>query len=386
MTDGVSYAGLAAMLSTGGTSVSLGRQTGPGYSVWKNLNLYSDPGYYTSGMDPSRPSNANPWGNYQNAFAASQWDVLTIQPTDHRFYRDVVDEGLETERDEAEIPNDMGFLRVMAANNPNGQVFVYSRAARRTDILADGTPTGLPFDYSTEWMKTYDESAESNLAFFSRSAVRQLMPKLRAAQADDSATDALPAVKLIPVGVVKDRGAEHIQGTDSTLIGKHVGQCDRMVDVRRTLQVLATLVAVLVRSKCDCANEHAWRVFGRFHFTSPRMPAGPRCCPYCFAAACLDIQLLRCRNLFSRAARCSTSVCRVNAIRAHSSLPTENWTRFSDIFSSVNSSICRIKDRRVNTPSGTPVLNSASPVNTMAELTEPSGRKSSSRATSRQCL
>src|SRR3954469_19766219 len=52
MTDGVRYNGLTALLGRDGSSVTLGRQTGPGYSQAYNLNLR--PGYWTSGADPAR--------------------------------------------------------------------------------------------------------------------------------------------------------------------------------------------------------------------------------------------------------------------------------------------------------------------------------------------
>lgn len=198
MTDGVNYAGLAALLSRGGTSVSLGRQTGPGYSQWQNFNLV--PGYNSSGINPANPADTNPYGKYTTAFANKQWDILTLQLHERRLFNDIYNPGTPTEHNEAEIPATLNFLRLMAANNPKGQVFIYSRAARRTDINADLTPTGQPFDYSAEWLKAYDDSAANHLAFFSRSAVTQTMPLIRTAAANDSATASLPKVKLIPVG------------------------------------------------------------------------------------------------------------------------------------------------------------------------------------------
>lgn len=199
MTDGVSYAGLAALLgSNGETSVTLGRQTGSGFTQYANLNLQS--GYLTSGIDPARTTAVNPFGNYQSAFAARPWDVLTIQPHERRFAKDVYGKGTPAEHDEAELLSSMAFLRTMAASNRNGQVYVYSRAARRTDVTSDLTPTGKPFDYSAEWLRSYNDTATGNLPYFSRSAVQQFMPLLRNAQAADAATAVLPKVKLIPVG------------------------------------------------------------------------------------------------------------------------------------------------------------------------------------------
>ena len=56
-----------------------------------------------------------------------------------------------------------------------------SRAARRTDVNSDLTPTGQSFDYSTEWLKQYNDAGTSGLPYFSRSYVQQLMPLLRQA-------------------------------------------------------------------------------------------------------------------------------------------------------------------------------------------------------------
>ncbi|MDB5324813.1 MAG: hypothetical protein JWM57_382, partial [Phycisphaerales bacterium] len=197
LTDSVNYAGLAALLGRDGTSVSLGRQAGPGYSIAQNYNLVK--GYFTSGIDPADANNSNPFGNYHNAFEHFPWDVLTLQPGDRRLLKDTYDVGQPTEHEEAEVPNAMAFLRVMAANNPNGQVFLYSRPTRRTDINEDLTPTGNPFDYSTLWLRAYDEAAQ-HPAFIDRSAMQQLVPLLRSAQAADPTTASLPPVKLIPVG------------------------------------------------------------------------------------------------------------------------------------------------------------------------------------------
>ncbi|HEX8325846.1 MAG TPA: SdrD B-like domain-containing protein [Tepidisphaeraceae bacterium] len=198
MTDGVNYGGLATLLARGGASVSIGRQTGSGYSQYANLSLRPD--YVTGGVDPARPGNGNPWGNYKNAFTTGTWDVLTIQPHDRRLRRDVYNTGTPQEHDEGELPNSMSFLRVMAKNNPKGQVYVYARAARRTDLTTTNEPTGKPFDYSTEWLKTYNDTAPSNLPYFTRSRMTQFMPMLRDAQKADAATAGLPPARLIPVG------------------------------------------------------------------------------------------------------------------------------------------------------------------------------------------
>ena len=195
LTDSVNYAGLAALLGRDGSSVSIGRQAGPGYSIAMNYNLQK--GYFTTGIDPAHPENTDPFGNYHNAFNHFTWDTLTLQPGDRRLQKDLYSQ--PTPHDEAEVPNAMAFLRVMAANNPNGQVFLYSRPTRRTDINEDLTPTGNPFDYSTLWLRTYDEAAV-HPAFIDRSAMQQLMSLLRSAQAADPTTAGLPPVKLIPVG------------------------------------------------------------------------------------------------------------------------------------------------------------------------------------------
>lgn len=196
LTDGISYAGFTSLLQRDGAKVSLGRQTGSGYSQYDNLSLRA--GYATTGVDPARPGNVNPWGNYQNAFSTGTWDALTIQPHDRRLLSDPYSQ--PTPHDEAEVPNGMQWLKIMAANNAKGQVYVYSRPARRTDVLEDGkTPTGVSFDYATEWAKTYTES-DAHPNFLTQSRTLQIMSRLRKAAAADSATKGLPPVRLIPVG------------------------------------------------------------------------------------------------------------------------------------------------------------------------------------------
>ena len=196
LTDGINYSGFATLLQRDGAKVSLGRQTGSGFSQYANLTLQT--GYHTSGVDPARPSDADPWGNYQQAFAAGTWDVLTIQPHDRRVISDPY--GEPTPHDEAEVPVGMSWLKVLAKNNAKGQAFVYSRPSRRTDVEEDGvTPTGQSFDYATEWSKTYNE-ADAHPNFLTQSRTLQIMSRLRKAAAADSTTKGLPPVRLIPVG------------------------------------------------------------------------------------------------------------------------------------------------------------------------------------------
>ena len=143
MTDGVRYNGLVAMLGRNGAPVSLGRQTGPGYAQAYNLNL--KPGYFTSGADAAQPGKLDPWGNYQNAFAATPWDALTLQLNDRQILNDGDPKDPASTQNQAEVPISIEFMKRFAANSPNGQVFAYSRPVRRTDLNDDGTPSGIAF-------------------------------------------------------------------------------------------------------------------------------------------------------------------------------------------------------------------------------------------------
>jgi len=198
ITDGINYSGLAALLGLDGGGVSLGRQTGSGFTQAMNLDLAS--GYLTGGIDPARPSNGNPWGNYQQAFAADSWDALTLQPQERRLLTDIYNAGTAAQQNEAEVPISIAFMEAFAGNNPTGQVFMYERPARRDDVNADLTPTGDTEHYSSTWLETYDDDAITNLPWASRSYFTQLMPLLRSAQAADATTTDLPPVKIIPVG------------------------------------------------------------------------------------------------------------------------------------------------------------------------------------------
>ena len=57
-----------------GAAVSFGRQTTFGAAQYTNYALNS-PYTVTSGVDPARPGNIDPWGNYQSAFAAAKWEL-----------------------------------------------------------------------------------------------------------------------------------------------------------------------------------------------------------------------------------------------------------------------------------------------------------------------
>ncbi len=201
MTDGLNYAGFPQLLAREGGSVSFGRQTGSGYTIAQNYDL--DPTTIgTSGVDPARPSTTNPWGNYSTAFNYG-WDALTVQPADQRLLDDVpaIPIGTPAGQNIANVPMTQAFLEAFAPSNSAGQMFVYSRTTRRTDVNQDMSPTGLSFDYSTEWRRDYvDTGASANLAFFSRSYVQQLMPLVRGAQDANPTTAAMQNVRLIPVG------------------------------------------------------------------------------------------------------------------------------------------------------------------------------------------
>ena len=55
--------------------------------------------------------------------------------------------------------------------------------------------------------------------------------------------------------VAHGRCAQHRHIINAAFIGEHVGQRDRMVDVGRRGDVLATLVAVLVRGEGEGENQ-----------------------------------------------------------------------------------------------------------------------------------
>lgn len=193
MTDGVRYPGFIAMLGRDGTPSQVGRQTGPGYTQAFNLNLQS--GYFTSGVDPARPNALDPWGNYQKAFAASSWDALTLQLNDRRILSDVY-----SGQNQAEVPMTIEFMKRFAAHSPRGQVFAYARSVRRTDLKDDGTPSGIKFDYASEYLKTYVESgAGTNFNITTRSFTTQFMQQIRKAQQADATTRAMKPIRLIPV-------------------------------------------------------------------------------------------------------------------------------------------------------------------------------------------
>jgi hypothetical protein len=88
-----------------------------------------------------------------------------------------------------------------AVNSPAGQVFAYSRPVRRTDLNNDGTPSGIPFNYSAEWLKPYvDSGTGKNYSFITRSFTTQYMKLVRAAQLNNAATRNMKPIRLIPVG------------------------------------------------------------------------------------------------------------------------------------------------------------------------------------------
>jgi hypothetical protein len=198
MTDGVRYNGLVAMLGRNGAPVTLGRQTGPGYAQAYNLNL--KPGYWTSGVDPAKPGAVNPWGNYQQAFAATSWDALTLQLNDRRLLNDGDPKNPSGAQNQAEVPISIEFMKRFAANSPSGQVFAYSRPVRRTDLNDDGTPSGIAFNYSAEYLKTYVESGTGrNFNITTRSFTTQYMQLVRSAQQNNATTKNMKPIRLIPV-------------------------------------------------------------------------------------------------------------------------------------------------------------------------------------------
>ncbi|MBC7785705.1 MAG: hypothetical protein H7144_17900, partial [Burkholderiales bacterium] len=197
LTDGISYSGTSALLAQDGATVTWGRQTGSGYTQAANYFLQSP--LSTTGRDPARPTVSNPWGTYDLAFA-QQWDAISVQPNERRQLIDIQNSS-SGPRNEAEVPMTISFMRALSQNSSSAQVFVYSRPSRRTDITFDLKPTGQPFDYSVEWLKTYIDSGPNlNYAFYSRSAVQQLMPLMREAQAADDLAKSMPKVRLIPAG------------------------------------------------------------------------------------------------------------------------------------------------------------------------------------------
>jgi len=194
LTDGVFYQGLTKLLQRGGTPVSLGRQTGSGYTQYKNYALAA--GFRTSGNDIARPGVSNPWGNYRSAFSAGQWDAVTLQLHERRFFADTYKGANEADGAVA-----LAFMRELQINSPNAQPFIYSRPSRRTDVTSSLQPTGKSFDYSAEWLRTYvDTGSTRNSAYFSRSYITQFMPQLRARQDADISTMQLKPARLIPVG------------------------------------------------------------------------------------------------------------------------------------------------------------------------------------------
>jgi hypothetical protein len=199
MTDGVRYNGLTALLGRDGSSVTLGRQTGPGYSQAYNLNLR--PGYWTSGADPARAGSGDPWGNYVNAFANNVWDALTLQPAERRLLNDKDPAVPSSTQNQGDVPMTLEFMKRLVQHSPNAQVFGYSRPVRRTDINDQQQPTGLTFDYSAEWKKTYIESgAGVNNNLISRSYMLQYMSLVREGQQSNAALARMKPIRLIPAG------------------------------------------------------------------------------------------------------------------------------------------------------------------------------------------
>lgn len=198
MTDGTGYTGLSTLLKRDSQGLNWGRQTGAGWSIYQNYSLAAAP--FTSGRDVNKSGNTNPWGNYANAFK-SKWDVLTLQPTDRRLTSDPKDPGTPDARDEANVPTALDLMKSLSVNSPNAQVFIYSRPARRNDVLADMTPTTETFDYSEQWTKQYVDSGGSrNSNYFTRSYAKQMMPLMRTAQDSQKRTKRMPDVRLIPAG------------------------------------------------------------------------------------------------------------------------------------------------------------------------------------------
>ncbi len=198
MTDGTGYTGVSEMLKRNSTGINWGRQTGAGWSIYQNYSLADAP--FTSGRDVKKPGITNPWGNYTNAFK-SNWDVLTLQPTDRRLSNDPKDVGTPDQHNEANVPSALSVMKSFSVNSPKGQVFIYSRPSRRNDVTQALQPTGETFDYSEQWTKPYvDIGASANSNYFTRSYARQMMPLMRTAQNLDKRARGMPDVRVIPVG------------------------------------------------------------------------------------------------------------------------------------------------------------------------------------------
>ncbi len=195
MTEALGWTGFRTLLERDNTVATIGRQSGPGYSQADNYNL--KPGYVRFGFDPAQPTNKYPWANYQAAFARS-WDVLSLQPHEKRLLTDI---DPVSGQNQADVPMAIEFMKDFSVQSPDGQVYIYSRSTRRTDIDELAQPTGKEFDYSAEWTKPYiDSGADQNVDIYSRSYVTQYMDLLRDAQSGDPATRNLKPARLIPVG------------------------------------------------------------------------------------------------------------------------------------------------------------------------------------------
>ncbi len=201
MTDGLSYGGLRSLLNSAtATTITYGRQTKPGGTLAGNYYLDLNTPINPSGFEPARPTVTNPFKYYDNAFTNYQWDAVSLQPNERHYLNDVRSD-VVANRQEAEVPMTMKFMKKLAVKSPNAQVFIYSRPARRTDLDENQVPTGIAFDYSARWNGTYyDTGANINEEYYTRSAVKQIMPLMRSAQAADATLSKMPKIKLIPGG------------------------------------------------------------------------------------------------------------------------------------------------------------------------------------------
>lgn len=190
VTDTVNYNGLTELAKSRGLKQVWGRHMIPGAPLFY---LWREKGGFTE----------QPYGPTQDALKSYAWDVITVQPFD-RF--------LVNENDEGDLPTIQKLLNLAIAQNPDVQVYIYSRWPRITrngkslpydknDYDPRKPGSGVPLDgaddYHAKWTAKFTggwDGTNESKAYFEQvvRGVRDANPKMRK-----------PAL-LIPVGQTMD--------------------------------------------------------------------------------------------------------------------------------------------------------------------------------------
>lgn len=132
-----------------------------------------------------------PYGTSVNALSNFVWDAVTLQPFDRMI--------VPTDGMPGELDSISKFVDLIVAKNPNTQVYVYARWARRDLVNPaaakwDGTDPAKPIDYQAKWNRAYTgrwDGTNETADFFS---------KLTAQLNTKYAGKLTKLIKVVPVG------------------------------------------------------------------------------------------------------------------------------------------------------------------------------------------